>query len=340
MKRFIRHRILIIVLIILASAGFYFYTQSTQSAAAGQKSYKVKRQTLKEELTLSGQIDATERTALRFQSSGMLTWVGVKEGDYVQKGQAIASLDQRELRNRMNKYLASYTKTRTDFDQQQDENRESVLWSLTEEQRREAIRAADKAQQDLNSSVLDVELQALTLQYSSLTSPIEGIVVRVPTAAAGSNITPATAEFEIVNPNTLYFTVLADQTEVTQLRFGQNADLAFDAYLDNADRGTISYIAYMPKAGETGTVYEVRLSFNQYAAQYRLGMTGDATFVLKEKQNALAIPLNFIKTEQGKKYVLRKEGDQNKKAFIQTGDVFDATVEVTSGLQAGDVIYD
>jgi macrolide-specific efflux system membrane fusion protein len=68
-------------------------------------SYRVKREDLKEILTLSGQIDASEKASLKFQTSGRLAWVGVKEGDFVKKYQTLASLDQRDIKNRLQKYL-------------------------------------------------------------------------------------------------------------------------------------------------------------------------------------------------------------------------------------------
>jgi len=54
--------------------------------------------TIKSELILAGSVSADEIASLRFQNSGKLAWVGVKEGDKVKKGQAIASLDKEQLR--------------------------------------------------------------------------------------------------------------------------------------------------------------------------------------------------------------------------------------------------
>ncbi|PIV09530.1 hypothetical protein COS51_02315, partial [Candidatus Roizmanbacteria bacterium CG03_land_8_20_14_0_80_36_21] len=51
------------------------------------KTYRVSRQNLKEVLSLSGEVAAEEDVILRFQTSGRLAWVGVKEGDYVKKYQ-------------------------------------------------------------------------------------------------------------------------------------------------------------------------------------------------------------------------------------------------------------
>src|SRR3989344_6512971 len=79
--------------------GFVYYQRYTaQIKAKKEKStYTVKRQTLRDDLSLSGEIDAEEKTVLRFQTSGKLSWVGVKEGDQVKKYQTVASLDQREV---------------------------------------------------------------------------------------------------------------------------------------------------------------------------------------------------------------------------------------------------
>jgi macrolide-specific efflux system membrane fusion protein len=301
----------------------------------------VTRKDLKDQLTISGEVNASERTVLRFQSSGRLTWVGVKEGDYVKKGQLIAALDQREVQKRLQKYLVNYNNVRSDFDQKQDDNKEPNIWSLTDDQRREARRLGDKAQNNLNSAVLDVELQTLSIEYSNLVSPIDGLVIRVDAPVSGVNITPTQAEFEIANPQTLYFSALADQTEVVKLKIGQQADLAFDAYPETSVTPSfITELSYIPKQGETGTVYEVKLGFNPYGSSYRIGMTGDATLTLRQKNSALAVPSSFINTEAKRKYVYTMQDGKKKKVYVTTGEIFDTQTEIISGLVAGDTIYD
>lgn len=57
-----------------------------------------KRNTIKEEITLTGTIDASTKANLQFKTSGQLAWVGVKVGDNVKKYQAIASLNKEELK--------------------------------------------------------------------------------------------------------------------------------------------------------------------------------------------------------------------------------------------------
>jgi len=305
------------------------------------ESAKVKRGDLEEELTISGEIKAEEHTTLRFQTSGRLAWVGVKEGDYVKKHQRIASLDQRQLKKNLEKYLLSYVNERYDFEQTHD-NYWQKQYALSDGLKREAERIIKKSQNDLNSSILDVELQNLSLEYANLWTPIEGLVARVDFPFAGVNITPAQAEFEIVNPKTVYFLASADQTEVIKLREGMAGNLILDSYLDQKIPGIIKNISFVPKSGETGTVYAIKFIFSEENInyKYRISMTGDLTFITKRLSNVLFLPIKFIKSEAGKKYVNVVENGNKVKAFVITGMETDSLVEVVSGVSEGDVVYD
>ncbi len=331
-----------LVLIVLAIGGFLIYRQQVASAPKGTP-YTVKKQTLKDEISFSGQIDADEKVALQFQTGGQLAWVGVKEGDYVKKYQAIASLDQRQLQKTMQRYLNTYVKTRLTFDQQQKDS--SDVGGLSTEAQQKLQRLAEESQMDLNNSVIDVEVQNIALKYATLTTPIAGIVDRVDTPVAGVNISAVSpATFTIVNPDTLYFSANADQTDVVNLRKGEKGYLAFDSYPDDTIPTIIKSIAFSPTAGETGTVYAVKMDFmsggKDKNSKYRLGMTGDATFITKTYPDVLSIPTAYIKAEQNKQYVLRDINGKGVKTYIKTGETVDTQTIVTSGLQAGDVIYD
>ncbi|MEI6532748.1 MAG: efflux RND transporter periplasmic adaptor subunit [Candidatus Roizmanbacteria bacterium] len=333
-----------VVFIIFILIGGYFYYNGTQQQKKllAEKKITVSRSNIRKTLSLSGEVNASEKANLRFQSAGKLTWIGVKEGDVVKKYQGIASLDQRDIQKRMQKYLNSYVKTRLGFDQQKDESDNVDLWKLTKVQQEKVSRLVGQSQVDLNNSVLDVEIQSIAMQDGYLSSPIDGVVTHIDIPVVGVNIMPSTASFDIVNPQTLYFSVLADQTEVVTIRIRDNATIAFDSYPNNKVQGIVNSISYTPKTGETGTVYEVKLGLDNAQTQHiRLGMTGDSEFILDEKKNVITIPESYIQLDGDKQYVFVKNVDDVKeKRYIKTGLSDDISIEVTNGLQDGEVIYD
>ncbi len=323
-----------VILPLLLVLGFLLYRFVFAGTQIDKKNaYKIKRQTISETLSLSGSVDALEKANLRFQTSGYLSWVGVKEGDTVKKYQTLASLDQQQLQKTLQKDLNDYLTTRWKFEQTKDDNNGIITTNIQ--------RLLDESQFGLNKSVLDVEIQSLAIKYANLWTPIDGIVTYINTPNAGINITPAQAEFDVVNPQTIYFLATADQTDVVNLRPNMSGTIVLDAYPDEEIKGTIKDISFTPKTDETGTVYAVKIYFsngnNNY--KYRLGMTGDVDFITRQKKNVLAVPTSNIQAENGKKYVWKAVKDKEEKIYPQLGQEIGDYTEVLSGLKVGDVVY-
>ncbi len=228
------------------------------------------------ELIFAGQVDAYKKVDLKFATSGKLTWVGVEEGDYVQKGQAIASLDKRELKKRFQKEMNDYLNERWDFEQTQDDYQDEKDQLLITD---EIKRILEKAQFDLNNAVLDVEINRLSIEYATLYSPIDGIVTQVDQPTANVHITPATAVFSVVNPNSLYFSAEVDEEEISQIKPGDKGKIVLDAYPDQEFNTEVVDISFTPVSGKTNPTYLVKTTLpKNQDLQFRLGMDGEIEF--------------------------------------------------------------
>ena len=336
---FIKKRWYIIAIILAVITGFYYW-QSKSKSVEDIASHTVSRGTLTETLSLAGSIQAEEQVQLHFQTGGKLSWVGVKEGDKVNKYDGIASLDVRQLQKTLTKYLNTYSKERRDFEQSTDDNDELAI-ALSGTIRQRAQRVLENSQFDLDNAVLDVELQSIAQEYSLLYSPINGIVTRIDTPQAGMNVL-ATNVFEVTNPDSLYMSISADQTEVIDLIEGQKGVIIFDSYLDEEVTGIITSIGFTPVSGESGTVYEVKMTFTPNTdSKYRLGMTGDVEFILSQLPNVISVPDQYILEEDDVYYVWKGETvDGKKKVKITIGKQYDGNVQVIGGLQEGDIVYE
>lgn len=323
-------------IIIICVAGIVGYNVwKNQSKNAQTESATASRQTLEETLTLSGEIEADEKVSLQFGTGGILSWVGVQEGDSVNKNQVLARLDTKQVRTQLEKYLNTYSKTRWDFDQLKDDYPDRAIIND------EVKRILEKSQFDLNNAVADVEIQNAAIRLSTMTTPISGIVTKVTSPFAGVHISlPSLAEIDVINPESFYFSATADQNEVITLREGQSGQLALDAYPESSITGTIKQISLLPKSGETGTVYTIKIQYPLGTNMYRIGMTGDITFITKRKENALAIPAKFLQSEDGKYFVSIMVNGKREKKDVTIGMETDEAVEITSGLDEGMAVYD
>lgn len=327
-----KKRVLVLVvalvpLAILAKNTFFKSPPVTETA-------KVARGTIDEKLTISGKIAAEQDVVLTFQTGGLLSWVGVKTGDTVKKYQAIASLDQRQVKKNIQKYLNTYEKSRDTFENTQYTYKDSTLWT-------DAIRRIlHGSQMDLDNAVIDVQIQDLARQMAVLTSPIDGIVVRADVMFPGVNVAPLSTGFEIVNPASIYFSVNADQTEVTALKLAMPGNLTLDSFPDNPITGSISSIAFTPNEDQSSTVYEVKFKLDTQNKDYlyKIGMTGDVSFVTKSALNTLYLPSKFIRSDGKNSFVTLQRNNKLSEVPVVIGLISDENTEIKSGLTEGDLV--
>lgn len=344
MKKYFKYTLILVILIGI----FFGYRQikaqdnetiPTKFTPKTLKEISVTRQDIKEVLTLSGSIDAEKKSVLKFQTSGLLAWVGVKVGDRVKKWQAIAGLDQKELKKNLQKEFNDYRTSLSNFNDTQDtykDTKQNLLVTDTIQ------RILDRSQYSLNNDVISYELNDIALKYSTLTTPIEGVVTAVDQSIPGVNITPASASFTVVDPSTIYLKAEVDQEDTPKIKVGQSATVRLDSFSDKVFDSKINFIAFSPVAGQSNTVYEIRFDLpvtDNKNLDYRLGMDGDADIILAESQNALTLPIEAVSEEKNQKYVLIKdENNKINKKEIKTGIETDTEIEILEGLKENDKV--
>lgn len=106
-----------VILLIIISASYFGYTKYQKSKAPpAYDTVKVERGTLVQSVDATGQIQSAQDLSLKFEMTGVLSSVNVKEGDSVKAGQVLAGLRTADLnatvaqaQANLNKQLAGFT---------------------------------------------------------------------------------------------------------------------------------------------------------------------------------------------------------------------------------------
>ena len=296
---------------------------------------EIKKGEVEEELILSGEVKADKFAELYFQTSGKVAWIGVEEGGKVGKGQALAKLDTVKLSADLQRAYSDLRDAQATLDKVHDDVKgHSADETFTQREARTTAEVAnDKAYDAVTKAQED-------LRNATLYAPFPGIVSFVANSSAGINIIATQKQLEVIDPSTFYFEVSADQTEVTSLSLGKKVTVILDSFSDEAFSAEVSYVGYTPKAGETGTTYKVRVKLLESldSSKVRVGMTGDAVFVLSEKEDVLYIPPKFLNTDSKGSYL--KVGSPKNKVYIETGLEGEERVEVIGNIKEGQLLYD
>ena len=334
-RRIFKTRRRVIVFLIVIVIGILVYRYFASKGSAEVRSARVYKGTVREELILSGVIRAEEHANLNFLSSGELDYVGVVEGQEVKARDVLAKLDSvnayqsfLQAEADLRRYDASLAKTYDDVQgHEKDESfaqRESR--TIAEANRDKAYRTYVIAQQNLNNL--------------AIYAPFDGIITSIIHPYGGINTTLSESQIEIVNPKTIYFSVSADQTEITGLKVGQKVNIFLDSFPNEEFQGEVSYIAFTPKAGEAGSIYEIKVKTLQDLdiQKIRIGMSGDAKFVLTEKEDVLYVPPGFVNSDINGSFV--NLGKRNNKKYIEVGIEGEDKVEIIGDIKEGDIVYD
>lgn len=321
----------------------FFWLKKPDPASSGNsiQTARVVKSTFTKNVQSSGKTKAGKSVELRFQTSGRLAWVGVKEGDRVNAYQAIAGMDMREVQKTLEKTLRDYSAQRNTFEQTWRDN-----WPGAAESHEDPSHAPNDAikhilevnQWDLDKAVLDVELKNLSVEYSTLFSPIAGIVSHIDAPIPGVNITPANSTFEVVDPDSLAFRVNVDEIDVGNLNLGQKAEIRLDAFPTATFSGTITYISFASETSAGGaTIFPVDVKFDE-PQKLRIGLNGDISITVITRPNTLMVPTEAIREADTGKYVYRKTTNGYEQIPVQTKENNETVVAIEEGLSEGDEI--
>lgn len=299
------------------------------------QSFIVERRNITETIDLSGEVSAHQLANLHFPAGGLVTYLPFKEGDTVKKYQTIASLDQRALKKTLEKQLNNFAKERNDFDTTQDDNQTlSDLGNISTDLRR----ILEAAQYDLSNSVIDVELQDLSIQLSRLYSPFDGILISSPIPSANIYI-GITDNFVIVDPSSLFFRADLDESDLTRINQSLSVKIELDAFPDIQIDSSIEYVSYSAKETTTGTTYEIDLSLPaEVLEKLRLGLNGTASVIISQKSNTLVLPIESVVEDIDKDYVLILVDGEEQEVEVELGASDNNYIEILSGLNEGDIV--
>lgn len=329
-------RFWVVLAVVAALVGFFYY-RNILSKKSSVKTAKVEKGAVSEVLTLSGNIDADNYAKLGFSSSGDISWVGVSEGDEVKKGQGLIKLDTTVLNSVYQQAVATLRAADAAVEDVHDQVKDHTGDETYAQ--KDTRTAAEVTKDKAYESYLQAQYN---LRHATITSPFDGIVTYLAHTFPGVNVLYTETQVEVLDPETMYFDVSADQSEVLQLSVGQDVDITLDSIPDEPLKGKVEFIAYTPDPTQVGTNYKVRVSFNESnldIKKYRIGLSGDANFVTKKKDDALYVPTDFIGSDSSGKYV--RKSSENNKTYIDIGlEGPDKTEIISSDIKEGDTVFD
>ena len=132
-----------------------------------------------------------------------------------------------------------------------------------------------------------------------------------------------------------------DESDIGRIHIGMPARITLDSYPDKKDQAKVFDILYEGKNVSNVIQYQVKIKLDELPPYFRSQMTANISFILNRKAKALLVPASAVREKDGVKQVLTPSPEPGGKDVwreVKTGIENDTSVEIVSGLAAGDTV--
>jgi len=200
----------------------------------------------------------------------------------------------------------------------------------------------DLQTQQVTLAELAVEKARKAVEDATLAAPFDGTAAAV-NIHVGDVISPSVPAITILTPSALRVKLTLGETDLPAVEVGQTGLIIFDAIQDVAYPLKITSIGLAPDTQQGVVTYTAlaeltRLDEGGEDVRPAPGMNGAAMVTTEEKANVLVVPSQAIRQRGGNSVVDVLVDGKPETRTIRTGNSDTTNTEVTSGLQAGDLV--
>ena len=319
------------LLIILMLAIWFLNSRSGSDDVISIDVEKVELRTIVQKINASGKIQPEESVQITSTITGWITEITVIEGDTVEPGQHLISIDEKQIRPRYNNALSQVKSSEANLKKVKAQmNRTKTLFSqkLISQQEQEQVEASfqialSQAEQ-ANANLLSAEDE---LSKTRLTAPKYGIVTSITKEegemAVGGMFNPGVL-MTVADLSRMEVEVDVNENDVVNITIGDTTEIEIDAYPDTTFFGVVSEIAHTAQSMNMGsqqqvTNFKVKVKMITVPDRIRPGMSSTVNIITSTIKNALSIPIQAL-TSRPENYKDQKKDNNDEKNWEESDE--------------------
>jgi membrane fusion protein (multidrug efflux system) len=289
------------------------------------KAETVKLLTMQSEVTAVGTLIAADSVVIRPEIAGRVIGLHFQEGQLVQKGAKLMTLDPSEYRAQLAATTAD-AKTESQRYQRAQELLEKNFIS------KEAL---DVAKGNMDKAAAKQQQDEVLLSKTTISAPFTG-VVGLRQISPGAYVKAGDDVVRLENLSTVKLDFRVPEMYLSQIKPGQGLTIRVDAYPNDTFQGKI--YALEPAVDEKTRTVVVRALIPNLQNKLRPGMFARVNVLLSTRPNAVVIPEQAIWPQGRDTFVYRVVDGKAVLTKVELGVRHPGEVEVLKGLSANDVV--
>jgi membrane fusion protein, multidrug efflux system len=300
-------------------------TETVNIDAVAVKVSSIGQENLSDKLKVVGTIFSPNDVTVYSQTQGIVKQLFVDKGSYLNRGGAMAQVDDELLKLALQTSEANLDKAKRDL-----QRFEALL-----NQKAGTDVAVEGARIAVKNLEAEVSKNKRLLADTRIVSPIDGIVTER-MINMGTMVAPGAPVANVVDMNQLKARLLVPEEHVFQLKVGDEVQLMTDVYPGLTFPGRISYIS--PKGDPTHSFPVEVAILNNTGKPLKTGMYIKATFMTTTQVISMVLPRKALIGSSKDAKVFIVEGDKAVTRPIVVGQVLGDKMEILSGLTGSEQV--
>ena len=309
----------------------YFISGSSDEKELRVEVELVQSREIVQKVNASGKIQPEEAVQITSTITGWITQITVMEGDTVEPGQHLISIDEKQIRPRYNNALSQVKSSEANLrkvQSQMDRTKSLFSQNLISKQELEQVDAsyqiALSQSEQANANLLSAEDE---LSKTRLTAPKYGIVTSITKEegemAVGGMFNPGVL-MTVADLSRMEVEVDVNENDVVMIEIGDTSEIEIDAYPDTVFYGVVSEIAHTAQSANMGlqnqvTNFKVKVRMISVPDKIRPGMSSTVNIITETLVDVTSIPIQSL-TSRPENYAERIKNEKSENKWEDDSD--------------------
>jgi HlyD family secretion protein len=260
----------------------------------------VERGDLEIRVEASGQVEPILVVEVKSKASGEITALHVETGDAVERGDLLAEVDPRDVRNTLAQAQADLevAEARLQIAESQAERSRELRESnvVTQQELEQYVLDAANARAQLIKARTNLELAQEKMGDVTIRAPIAGTIIQKDVeagqiiASASGNVSGGTTLMLMADLSTMQVRTLVDETDIGKVQPGQVARVQVEAFPGQAFTGSVYKIEPQAVVDQNVTMFPVLVRLSNEDGLLKPNMNAEVQVDVAERQDVVLVP--------------------------------------------------
>ncbi|MGB2696287.1 MAG: efflux RND transporter periplasmic adaptor subunit [Candidatus Zixiibacteriota bacterium] len=298
---------------------------------SGEKVYKVEAEKIKKGeissvVSASGRVLPKRTVKISAYVPAKIFQLPVEDGDWVKQGQLLVQLDPTSYQAAMDQYKAQTKVAQANLEQAQmvfDRQKELFERNLTSKEQYDAsLTSLNVSKAQFEQSKAALEKARDDFSKTQITSPMTGVVTELNAEVGeivmiGTMNNPGTVIMTISDLSEIEVEVEVDETDIANVKLGQDTKIEIDAFPDTSYKGEVTEIGNTAKISGYGTQeqvtnFMVKVLLLEEVSGIKPGMSASVDITTDKRLEVLKAPIACVVMRKFDSDSLKKEEEEVK----------------------------